>query len=133
MVSLHLTRLVGIYFLLLASRGELDPRFAVPAGWGDIVVAAGAVALLLSPGGSVPFLVWNCLGMADILFVVGRAASLRLSDPAALGALTRLPLSFLPTLLVPLIIASHLLIFARFRERRRKKEASAESDFAAAS
>src|ERR1044071_2068997 len=40
-VALHLTRFVGFYFLWLYGRGELPYRFAVPGGWGGIIVATG--------------------------------------------------------------------------------------------
>src|SRR4051812_27681364 len=45
-VALHLTRLVGLYFLWLYGRGELPYRFAVPGGWGDIIVATAAAIIL---------------------------------------------------------------------------------------
>src|SRR5882672_9093208 len=47
LVALHLTRFVGFYFLYLYGRGELPYAFAVPGGWGDIVVATLAAALLM--------------------------------------------------------------------------------------
>ena len=116
-VAFHLTRFVGAYFLVLYGRGELPYMFAVPGGWGDIVVAAGALLLvLLVPTleeHSGVLLLWNTLGFADILFVVFTAARLAFADPASMDALLRLPLCLLPTFLVPLIIASHLLIFWR--------------------
>jgi hypothetical protein len=117
LVALHLTRFVGIYFLVLYGRGELPYLFAVPGGWGDIAVASCALLLvLLVPGlegRSWILMLWNVLGMADILFVVVTASRLALADPASMSALQRLPLSLLPTFLVPLIIASHVLIFWR--------------------
>jgi hypothetical protein len=118
-VALHLTRFIGIYFLALYARGELPYAFAVPGGWGDILVASLALLLLVK----VPHLErrphvligWNLLGLADILLVAGTATRLALTDPASMQALLRLPLSLLPTFLVPLIIASHVLVFGRMR------------------
>jgi hypothetical protein len=59
------------------------------------------------------YLVWNLLRLADILFVVATAARLGLADPDSMRTLLRLPLSLLPTFLVPLVIASHVLIARR--------------------
>jgi hypothetical protein len=118
-VAIHVTRFIGIYFLVLYGRGELPWAFAVPGGWGDIVVATGALGLVLlvpdlaSRRGLV--MAWNVVGMVDILGVVATAFRLALADPASMSALLRLPLSLLPTFLVPVIIASHVLLFARLR------------------
>jgi hypothetical protein len=97
----HLTRFVGFYFLMLHGRGELPRAFAVPGGWHD---AARRRRLVLA---------WNILGFADILFVVATAARLALAEPGSMQALLRFPLGLLPTFLVPIIIASHLLLFRR--------------------
>jgi hypothetical protein len=116
LVGFHLLRFVGVYFLLLYQRGELPYAFAVLGGIGDIVVATLALLILASgqkPGASRFFLWWNVVGFIDIFFVVGTAARLAMADPASMSALLRLPLSLLPTWLVPLIIASHVLIFRR--------------------
>jgi hypothetical protein len=121
MVALHLTRFVGFYFLWLYGRGELPYRFAVPGGWGDIIVATGAVIILASWssfGRRRPvLLVWNVYGLVDILFVVVTAATEAMAVPASMAALLRMPLSLLATFLVPLIISSHLFIFARLAKR----------------
>lgn len=122
LVALHLTRFVGIYFLILHARGELPRAFALPAGWGDIVVAALAAALLASgppatPTRRIMYRLWNLLGLIDILLAVAVATRLALADPSSMGALRRLPLSLLPTFLVPLIIASHLLLAERLSPR----------------
>ena len=121
-VAFHILRFVGIYFLILYSRGEVPYAFAVPGGWGDIAVATGALILVFF----VPdlathrasLLVWNLLGFADILFVVFTASRLALADPSSMAALLRLPLSLLPTFFVPLIIASHIYLLRRLKPER---------------
>ena len=131
LVALHLSRFVGLYFLALHGRGELSPAFAVPAGWGDNLVAVLALLLLFAgpptDKGRWPlYLIWNVIGLADILFVVATAARVGLTDPQSMSALLRLPLSLLLTFLVPLIIASHVVLFARLG-RIRKQAASRAS------
>ena len=119
--ALHLTRFVGIYFLILWQRGVLPGVFAEPAGIGDIIVASLCALLLLFVGRPTTrwrrraWIAWNALGLLDILFVVTRAARLSMADPPSMTALLRMPLSPLLTFLVPLIIATHVLIAARMR------------------
>lgn len=116
-VLLHVTRFVGFYFIALYRRGELPYAFAVPGGIGDIAVAALALLVVFAPLGAErrqrAIYIWNVVGLIDILLVVFTAARLGFSGSRELGALTHLPLSLLPTFLVPLIIASHLAIFSR--------------------
>jgi hypothetical protein len=121
LVALHLTRFVGIYFLILGQRGALPMGFARPAGIGDIVIAVAAGIILLLPRRRhtrVILLVWNTLGLIDIIFVVVSALRFGLPYWHAMAPLRELPLSLLPTFIVPLIIASHVIIFVRMRRRR---------------
>jgi hypothetical protein len=64
-------------------------------------------------------LIWNGYGLVDILFVVVTAAAEGKAAPASMAALLRMPLSLLATFLVPLIISSHVLVFARLWRGRR--------------
>src|SRR5689334_21991499 len=109
LVALHLSRFVGLYFLALYGRGELPYGFAVPGGWGDIIVASTAVMTLIVLSQRMAWarptlLLWNTFGMLDILGVVINAARLGMAAPESIGALLRWPLSLLATFLVPLII-----------------------------
>jgi hypothetical protein len=116
LVAFHLGRFVGIYFLILGQRGALPGMFAKPSGFGDIAVASVAVVLLAAP--NIPswqtlLRLWNFFGLIDIVFVAFSALRSGLQDWQSMAALRSLPLSLLPTFLVPLIIASHVLIFVR--------------------
>jgi hypothetical protein len=117
LVLFHLARLfAGAYFLVLCQRGQLPCAFARPAGWGDIVI--GALALAVVAAMRTKFvktllLIWNTTGLIDIILVVSSALRFGLKDWQSMHALRELPLSLLPTFLVPLIIASHVLIFVR--------------------
>jgi hypothetical protein len=117
LVLFHVTRFfAGVYFLVLCQRGQLPYGFARPAGWGDIVVAVLALAVLGATRthfAKTLFLTWNTLGLIDIIFVVFSALRFGLKDWQSMLALRELPLSLLPTFLVPLIVASHVLIFVR--------------------
>ena len=122
LVVLHLTRFyAGAYFLVLCQRRVLPCGFATPAGWGDIVIGVLAVALVSSMHtqfAKTVLLSWNTLGLIDIVFVVSSVLRFGLKDWQSMHALRELPLSLLPTFLVPLIIASHVLIFVRLIRRR---------------
>jgi hypothetical protein len=113
----HLTRLfAGAYFLVLCQLGELPCWFARPAGWGDIVVAvlaSAVVGAMRTKFARTFLLVWNTIGLIDIILVAFSALRFGLKDWQSMHALRELPLSLLPTFLVPLIIASHVLIFVR--------------------
>jgi hypothetical protein len=121
LVAVHVSRVVpGIAFLVFYGRGELPYDFAVPGGWGDIVVGVAALAVCVfarpdRAAGRAAIVAWNIVGLVDILFVVATATRLGLVDPQSMRALLRLPLSLLPTFLVPIVIATHVMIFARLR------------------
>ena len=119
LVLLHITRLVGFYFLILYRRGELPYAFAVPGGWGDIIVASLALFVCFLPmqesSRRLAITIWNVIGFVDIAMVVITAGRLGLQNGLQMRALTDLPLSLLPTFLVPVIITTHIIIFFRLR------------------
>lgn len=117
LVLVHLTRFVGIYFLLLFQRGELPRAFAVPGGIGDIIVATMALPVAFAPLAAEArrraIVIWNVAGLVDLLLVILTATRLNLENPAQMKALTVLPLSLLPTFIVPLLLATHVVLFVR--------------------
>jgi len=118
----HVVRFVGIYFLVLHARGELAQTFAVPAGWGDIATATLALAVLaINPEtahGRRAYLTWNVIGLLDILSVLIVATRIFFTDPTSMSPLLQLPLSLLPTFIVPLILATHIMLFVRLARRK---------------
>jgi hypothetical protein len=125
LVLSHATRFVGLYFLVLHARGQLPWAFAVPGGWGDLLVAVAALVVAAAaprrgPEGWWAYFAWNAVGLADILGVVATAARLALAEPGSMRALTELPLGLLLTFVVPLIIASHVVMLARLARSRRE-------------
>ena len=120
LVALHLVRVVaGANFLRLAATDELPVEFAGVAGWGDVAVGIGAALVLVfclpphTTGRRRALLAWNTLGLADILLVLGNGTRLFLRDASLAGPFTSLPVALLPLFVVPLVITSHALLFAR--------------------
>ena len=75
LILIHVTRLVGGYFLWLYGRGELPGEFAIKAGWGDLAVTVTALLVITLAAdrgktGWTWIALWNAFGLADILMVV---------------------------------------------------------------
>jgi hypothetical protein len=107
----HMFRFVGLSFLVEGVVSpELPARFAVPAAYGDMVTALLAMlaAVALHRQWSIArSLVWvmNAFGTCDLLLAFYNGGVNQL-DPTLLGAAF-----FIPTALVPLLLAAHALSF----------------------
>jgi hypothetical protein len=124
LILFHLTRFVGLLFLYLYSVGRLPSEFALMAGWGDIFVAITAVLVtIVISFRSMPklILIWNLIGLADILLVLMTGARLGAGDPRLMAEFTRLPLSLLPTFVVPIVLSTHAFIFKKLFDRRARR------------
>jgi hypothetical protein len=116
-------RIFGFVFVVLEARGVLPAIFALPAGYGDMAIGATAsiVALTLArPNHRTAFITWHALGMADLLMAVGLGTTARLlsSEGASMAAMTVLPLSLVPTFIVPLLFILHIICIARAMQWR---------------
>ena len=124
-VAFHLTRFVGIAFLVMYVNGVLTGEFAITAGWGDIITAAGAAVIVLLYQDPLDqrrlMLLWNVFGLADILLVVVTAVRIALRAPDEIRPLLQFPMSLVPTFVVPIVIASHVLIFWRLSRAQRSR------------
>jgi hypothetical protein len=125
LVWLHVSRLVGVLVLYYHARGSLPGGFALPAGWADVAVAvtAAALAVLALPLRGRDWrwwlvAIWNLLGLIGILVTLGGGLWAVRALPGSMAAVTELPLSLLPTFMVPVWTASHLLMLARLHSIR---------------
>ena len=125
LIGINAFRFVGITFLVLAARGEIDPVFAARAGWGDIATAALALILVAAGEPRTPLRrglthTWNALGFLDLVVAVATATAVTLqgSTPGVAPVLS-LPLVLIPAFVVPVFLASHVVIFRRLRAAAR--------------
>ncbi len=118
----------GLGFLALYAHGVLPAVFAWPAGLGDIAIGVTApwvaLGLVRRPdfANSRFFVVWNLLGILDLVVAVsvGALSSALASGVAGevtTGPMAQLPLVLIPAYLVPLFIMLHLA--ALFQAQRR--------------
>ena len=123
-------RVGGFTFLALNAYGVLPAYFALPAGLGDMAIGVTAVWMLAglarTPafGASRAFVVWNVLGIVDLVVAVtvGAAVPLLFSNAAGVGstdAMTRLPLVLIPAFFVPGFLILHVIALAQARRARR--------------
>jgi hypothetical protein len=120
MVAFHLVRvLAGVAFLVEAAAGTLPRSVAIGAGVGDIAIGLLAIPLLMyafpidTSRKRNAVLAWNSVALADILLVLASGAAALGTRPDALIRMTELPMSLLPTFIVPLVLVTHGLIFWR--------------------
>ena len=120
LTSAQFWRLIGFTFPLLEAHRVLPAIFAWPAGYGDMFI--GATAFFAAWQLAVPqrrngFIAWQLLGILDLVTAVGLGTTAGLIDPhgVPMAAMTRLPLSLIPTFLVPLFFIFHVICIAQAR------------------
>lgn len=116
----HSWRIMGFTFLLLEARGLLPAMFALPAGYGDMLIGATATIVawkLAIPSHRSSFIFWQALGITDLVTAVTLGTTAGLFNPAvSMGPMTVLPLSLVPTFLVPLFLMLHVISIAQARK-----------------
>ena len=113
-------RIAGYVFLALYVYAILPGVFALSAGWGDAFIGATApwVALrLANPSHRKSFILWQVLGLLDLVLAVTFGTTARLIAPHGISTtpLTVLPLSLIPTFAVPLFLILHFICIGQAR------------------
>ena len=120
-------RFAGFGFLALFAYGVLPGSFAWPAGLGDMAIGLTApwLALILARrpafAASGLFVLWNLLGILDLIAAVGTATINQILATGAAGEVTVAPMAQLPLLLVPAYLVPLFFIWhltALFQARR---------------
>ncbi len=127
LLRLNVWRLAGAIFLALMFAGQLPAVWAIPAGVGDVLIGAAAfpvAARLDAPGGRRRAVVFNLLGVLDLVVAIGLGitanpgpAQLFHTTPDA-ELLTRFPLALVPGFLVPLAFMVHFVSLWQLRKDR---------------
>ena len=130
LIGLNVIRIVGVLMVVAAATGELAGPFPYSAGWGDFITGVFALpvawlaARTMKSGGWVA--AWNAFGMLDLIVAVLLGMTSANGSPVQLihagvgsAAMTTLPWSLIPTVLVPYFLFSHALVFAQLRVRAR--------------
>jgi len=127
LVGLNIGRVFAVLFLLLAAQGRLSGPFPYSAAWGDIITGALALPVLWlakQPARhGVVLHAWNAFGMLDlvaaiVLGVMSAANSIiQVFPPPGSEAMQHLPWSFVPSVLVPIWMIMHAIVFVRLRRR----------------
>ena len=129
LVGLNIGRVFAVEFLMLAGEGRLSGPFPHSAGWGDIITGVVALLLLLlrlarDPARHRTVLhLWNAFGMLDLITAIGLGVMSATGSPLQIfagpgsEAMQHLPWSFVPTVLVPLWMIMHVIIWAKLRRK----------------
>ena len=129
MIGLNAMRVFGAFFLLLAAADRLSGPFPYFAGWGDVITGLAAIGLAMqvARGSANPttILRWNVFGALDLITAVtlgtlssqGFVGQVFDGDPGS-TAVQHMPWLLIPTVLVPLYLIMHGIIFAQLRQRR---------------
>jgi hypothetical protein len=123
LIGLNVWRVAGGFFLLLAAEGRLGGPFPYSAGWGDVITGALALPvawLALRGQGKALVWSWNAFGMIDLVAAIAFGIISANGSPLQLihagegsQAVQMMPWSLIPTVLVPMFLIVHAVIFAR--------------------
>ncbi len=124
--GLNIGRVFAVTFLLLAVQGRLSGPFPYSAGLGDIITGLAAIPLLRlmqrqeATAGAIR--AWNAFGLADLVAAIGlgvmsaEGSAVQVFAAPGSTAMQHLPWSFVPTVLVPIYMIMHAVVWAKLRQ-----------------
>ena len=133
LVALNVGRVGGLFFLLLYWDGRVSAPFAPSAGVGDLITGALAfpLAILLALRFEIRHLwiaLWNAFGALDLIVAIvlgilsAQATPFRVfTEAPGTVAMTTLPWTFVPSMLVPIYLFIHFAIAAKLKLRRSRR------------
>jgi hypothetical protein len=126
LVKLHIFRVIGIFFVLLALWNALPKPFAFIAGFGDIITAVSSIFVVKAIQNKKSYdktltLCWNIFGTIDILFTAIAANVLtKISiETGSMGvdSLAMFPFCIIPAFAPPTILLLHWAIFQKMKQK----------------
>lgn len=125
LAEIHIFRMIGIFFLILAYHETLPKFFAIVAGLGDIITAVTSVFVANAIKANKPYAkklvyFWNSFGLIDILFTaISSLVLTKISiDTGAMGVetLAKFPFCYIPAFAPPTIVFLHIAIYAKLKK-----------------
>jgi hypothetical protein len=118
LIRVQFYRAVGFIYLAGWQLGLMPAPYAIPAGFGDVIVGFSALWVarmvrLRRPGADLAATIWNLFGLADVAVALTMGV---LTSPNPLQVLSKdnpgvvitvFPLALLPTIVVPLSVLCH--------------------------
>jgi hypothetical protein len=131
LIGLNVWRVAGGFFLLLAAEGRLGGPFPYSAGWGDVITGALALPvawLALRGQGKALVWSWNAFGMLDLVAALAFGIISANGSPLQLihagegsQAVQMMPWSLIPTVLVPMFLIVHAVVFAQLASKETQR------------
>ncbi|MCZ8197889.1 MAG: hypothetical protein O9267_09810 [Flavobacterium sp.] len=125
LVKLHIFRVIGVFFIILAFYDALPKPFALIAGCGDMIAAITSLFVAKAiqnknPNAKKLTYIWNVFGFIDILFTAIAANALtKISiDTGSMGVdtLATWPFCIIPAFAPPMIMFLHWTIFKKLKK-----------------